>query len=250
MRKIKQTIYIFMFIVFFFILTSCDDYHILSTVDEFADDVVNQKISEFEIEFNNMYDKLVEYNILPSSLDKNYSKKQEFNGKTYYFNKPSAFPSLDYVEDKYFLESRVEFEFSIEYENFNVRLTKKYYFNNKTCSYSLFFYNYSNTKIGYEDLSFDKFRNELNFFNDYLSLNKDLVSELNEYFNYKYFVEDFDINKISSSLQRNKVMKRISFSLSPLLRLEYTYSISQNINTLLYDNCFGISYHINEEDIK
>lgn len=249
MKKITQTIYIFIFIVFFFILTSCDDYHILSTVDEFADDVVNQKISEFEIEFNNMYDKLVEYNILPSSLDKNYSKKQEFNGKTYYFNKPSAFPSLDYVEDKYFLESRVEFEFSIEYENFGIYLAKTYYFNNKTSSYRLFFHDDRTPKRGYEDLSFDKFRNELNFFNDYLSLNKDLVSELNEYFNYKYFVENFDINKISSSLQYNVVNKRISFSLSPLLRLEYKYSISQNINTLLYDNRFGISYYKTEGDV-
>ena len=142
MRKIKQTIYIFMFIVFFFILTSCDDYHVLSIVNEFADDIVNRKITEFDIEFHNMYDKLVEYNLFPPNGNIELNDIPKVNNVEYYSHKAEKHEGFNYVEDIFSLPESMKFSFLIVYENFNVRLTKEYYFNNKTCSYSLFFYNY------------------------------------------------------------------------------------------------------------
>lgn len=249
MKKIKLIMNVFIFLITCSILTSCDIKNDYNKVKEITNELINKKISELEIEYNHMYNKLIEYDIFPDNIDLNTNEIYKNNDREYYSYRPTKHNSLNYIEHQYFLPDQIEFSFLIVYENVRVRLTRSYYFKNNVSTYEFFFYNYEETMIGYDDLTFNMYEKELNFFSTYLNLEKNLVNELKHNLDYKYLIEDYDLNKMNDSLKYKKVSKSITKALNYSSKIEYNYGILQNNETLLYDNYFGISYYQSMEDI-
>lgn len=249
MKKIKIIIHVLITLITCFSFSSCDYNNEYNKVKEATNELINKKLVELENEYNDMYDKLVENNLLPNNVDKTITKIQTFNGITYSLKQPVNIPGLSYIENKYNLPEEINFYFNIEFDNILISYSKYYYFREQKYSTSIMIRNYESVIKGFDDLSFNKFEKELNFFNTYINLEKNLVNELNGNLDYKYLIENFDINKKNLSLKEDYITKLISNSLTNSTKIEYFYEILQNKETFLYGNSFSIIYTEFLEDI-
>lgn len=246
MKKFKKITLIFIIIVFSILLNGCFNHDKYSEVSEVKNEIIRIKKEELTEQMLLMHTSLINENLVPNSFNINLDRKiQEISNVKYVAVHPATRVDFSLVGYNYYLPEYMNYRISWGIDANNIIYAYELDFKNCVITKNLTICESKLQNIGDFNSIYEKYEKEIIFYKNYYSIERDLIDDIYNNFDYDYLITDFEKNNVSVDELSNGVSKKVILFKSNDSRIVFHYNIYQNKEDLTYD--FGITISLVEK---